>query len=93
MKNLATYLAHFHLTGFGWYWVVWFVFGFGVPEAYGLLRNTQDTLSWQFWGLERINFQHPFDFSDWTWEHYLIGVMLLAGFVWLFFHLVDGIWR
>ncbi len=93
MKHLATYLAHFHVTGWGWYWLIWFFAGFGVPEAYGLLRNTQDTLSWQFWGIEHIDFAHPFDFAEWTWEHYLIGVVLLIGMTWLFWHLVVGIWR
>jgi hypothetical protein len=82
-----------HITGFGWYWLAWFFLGFGIPEAYGLIRNAADTLSEQFWHLERANLAHPFDFSDWTWLHYLIGVMLLVGFGWLLGHLVLGIWR
>lgn len=82
-----------HITGWGWYWIFWFFLGFGIPEAYGLLRNTLDTLSWQFWGLEKINFGHPLDFADWSWLHYLIGIMLLIGLAWLFGHLVLGIWR
>jgi hypothetical protein len=86
--------AHkFHLTGFGLYWIIWFFAGFGIPEAYGLIANTQDTLSWQFWGLEDVNFASPWDFSDWTWLHFLIGGMLAAGLVWLLFHLAVGIWR
>lgn len=91
--KLTEFLAHFHLTGFGWYWLLWAVAGFGLPEAYGLLYDTQDTLSWQIWGMEHINFGHPFDFSDWTWEHYLFGVIFALGLTWLLGHLVLGIWK
>jgi hypothetical protein len=82
-----------HITPFGWYWLIWGFLGFGLPEAYGLIYNVKDTLSDQVWGLEHINFGHPFDFADWTWLHYLIGCMLLIGFTWLLGHLVWGIWR
>jgi hypothetical protein len=83
-----------HITGWGYYWLFWAFLGFGLPEAYGLVFNTKDTLSWQFWGaLEHLNFGHPYDFSDWTWLHYLLGICLLIGMVWLFGHLVFGIWR
>lgn len=97
LKALAvayTAAAHkFHLTGFGLYWMIWFFGGFGLPEAYGLIVNTQDTLSWQFWGLEQINFADPWDFSDWTWLHFLLGGMLVGGLFWLAGHLILGIWR
>lgn len=90
---LLEYVKHFRITGFGWYWIAWFFLGFGGPEAYGLIYNVQDTLSWQFWGLEHIDFQHPFDFAEWTWVHFLIGGMLVAGLLWLLGHLVLGIWH
>lgn len=93
MKHLATYLAHFHITGFGWYWLAWAVLGFGIPETYGLLKNTQDTLSWQIWGLEHVDFVHPFDFAEWTPVHYLIGIVFAVGLIWLLLHLVLGIIR
>lgn len=93
MKNLGEYLAHFQVTGWGWYWIVWFAAGFGLPEAYGLVFNTQDTLSWQWWGLEQIDFKHPLDFAQWTPGHWIIGVLLLAFVTWLGGHLVFGIWK
>lgn len=93
MKHLATYLAHFHVTGWGWYWIAWAVLGFGIPETYGLLRNAQDTLSWQWWGIERIDFGHPFDFAGWTPAHWAIAVVFFAFVVWLAGHIVLGIWR
>lgn len=31
---------------FGWYWIVWLVIGFGIPEAIALARRAEgDTLS------------------------------------------------
>jgi len=81
------------ITGWGWYWIIWAVVGFGIPETYGLIKNAKDTLSWQFWGLEHINFPHPFDFADWTPIHWFIGLVLLAFVIWLGGHLVFGIWR
>jgi hypothetical protein len=82
-----------HITGWGWYWIAWAIGGFGLPETYGLIYNAKDTLSRQFWGVEHLDFGDPLDFADWTWLHYLIGIVLLAGFIWLIGHLVFGIWR
>lgn len=82
-----------HITGFGYYWLAWAFLGFGLPEAYGLLKNAQDTLSWQVWGLEKLNFGHPFDFADWTPLHLAIGIFFLLGLLWLFLHLSFGILR
>jgi hypothetical protein len=93
VKDLGTYLAHFHLTGWGWYWLIWAVIGFGVPEAYGLARNVQDTLSWQFWGMEHIDFRHPFDFAEWTPAHWVIACVFNAFVIWLDGHIAWGIWH
>lgn len=82
-----------HITPFGWYWLIWAFLGFGLPEAYGLIWNKKDTLSWQIWGLEKMTFGHPFDFSDWTWLHYTIGIFFLIGLSWLFLHLTFGLLR
>lgn len=90
---LLEYVKHFQITGWGWYWITWFFGGFGIAEGYGLIFNTQDTLSWQFWGLEQLNFADPFDFADWTAVHWAIGVILLLGFLWLLLHLTFGILR
>lgn len=81
------------ITPFGWYWIVWVVLGFGIPETYGILRNVKDTLSWQFWGLEHLDFGHPFDFAEWTPVHYTVGIVLLIFFLWLFIHLTFGLVR
>ena len=93
MKNLGEYLAHFQVTGAGWYWITWFFGGFGIYEGWGLIFNTQDTLSWQFWGLEQINFADPMNFANWTPVHWVIALMIFGLLFWLSFHLVFGIWR
>lgn len=82
------------LTPWGYYWVfVWFIGGFGIPEAYGLLFNAKDTLSDNWWAFESVDVHHPFDFAEWTPLHYLLGVMMAVGLVWLMGHLIFGIWR
>lgn len=91
--SLLEFVRHFRVTGWGWYWIAWFFGGFGIAETIGLVKNTQDTLSWQFWGLESINFTHPLDFADWTPFHWAIALILLTFVVWLGGHLVFGIWR
>ena len=93
MAPLVEYVKHFQVTGWGWYWITWFAAGFGAPEAYGLLRNTQDTLSWQIWGLEQVNFKDPFDFAGWTLVHWAMGVILLGFTTWLGLHMIFGILR
>lgn len=93
MTPLVEYVKHFQVTGWGWWWITWFFGGFGLPEAYGLLRNTQDTLSWQIWGLEQVNFKDPFDFAGWTLVHWVMGVILLGFVVWLGLHMIFGIIR
>ena len=80
-------------TAFGWYWVAWIFIGFGVPEAYWLVRNHLNTLSDQFWGLEHLDLGHPFDFAEWTPLHYILGVVLITFFLWLFLHLTFGLIR
>jgi hypothetical protein len=91
--SLLEFVKHFRITGIGWYWVIWFFGGFGVMELWGLIFNTQDTLSWQFWGLEQIDFRHPFDFAEWTPVHWVFGIVLLTFCLWLAAHLIFGIWR
>lgn len=78
------------ITAFGWYWIAWVVLGFGIPEAYGIIKNVKDTLSFQFWGLEHLDFNHPLDFAEWTPFHWFIGIILLGFVAWLFVHLVFG---
>jgi hypothetical protein len=81
------------VSGWGWYWLAWFILGFGGPEAYWLAVNARNTLSDQFWGIEKISLANPFDFADWTWLHYTLASIFAAGLTWLFFHLIFGMWR
>jgi hypothetical protein len=82
-----------HITGWGWYWLTWMFVGFLAPELYAVFTNSYNTLSWQFWGLEKINFAHPFDFADWNWLHYTMGSLVLIFVVWLGGHIIFGIWH
>lgn len=84
-----------HITGWGWYWIVWIFAGFLVPELYAVFTNIKNTLSWQVWGIENFNpnLGHPFDFADWTWTHWTIGSMVLVFCVWLFIHMAFGLVR
>lgn len=76
-----------HMTGWGWYWLIWIVLGFGVPETIALFRNRDNTLSdtvWQWFGVtDGVPFWH------WTFLHFV----LLLFMVWLFGHFVFGLWR
>jgi len=74
-----------HVTGWGIFWLAWMLTGTGV-ELYWVAVNTANTLSRQVWGLERIDFAHPLYFSDWTWLHWLIAVVLWLFFGWLSLH-------
>jgi hypothetical protein len=81
------------ITRWGWYWLLWFVLGFGIPEFWWLAVNARNTLSDNFWGAEDLNFAHPFDFADWTWLHFTLGGVFAIGLAWLFFHLIFGMFR
>lgn len=64
-----------------WYWVVWLVVFFGVPEAVALITGHPEyTLSDTVWDLEGKGL---------TINRYLIACLL----VWLFVHLVFGGFR
>jgi hypothetical protein len=81
-----------HITGWGWYWVSWIFVGFLAPELYWVFVNAKNTLSDKFWGFEGMDTKHPFDFAEWLPVHYAIGIVLLALFFWLLFHLIFGLW-
>jgi hypothetical protein len=81
------------LTPFGYYWLVWGILGFALPEFYWLAVNTKNTLSREWWALEQLDFGHPFDFAEWTPLHYVLGIIMLLFNVWLFLHLIFGILR
>jgi hypothetical protein len=63
------------------YWLVWLVVGFGVPEAVALVRRRTDwTLSGQVWELEGTGAS-------------ITRFVVAAVLVWLFGHMVFGLWR
>jgi hypothetical protein len=78
-----------HVTGWGWFWLAWVFSALGV-ELYWLAVNAANTLSRQIWGIEKLNFAHPLDFSQWTWLHWLIAITLWGGFAWLSVHFPFG---
>jgi hypothetical protein len=92
-NTLLEFIKNFRVTGAGWYWIIWFFGGFGIYEGWGLLFNAQDTLSWQFWGLEQIDFADPMNFALWTPAHWAIAAVITVFVIWLGAHLVFGIWR
>lgn len=77
-------------TLFGLYWLGWFA-AFLIPEIYWIIVNARNTLSDNWWAVEGIDTHHPFDFATWTPAHYVIGVVLLVFVVWLFLHLIFGL--
>ena len=78
------------LSQWGAYWACLIVFGALIPEVYGLVFRPAATLSRQTWALERLNFGHPLDFSDWTAVHWTVAVVLWIMFAWLSVHLPMG---
>lgn len=81
------------MTGWGVYWLAWFTIGFGIPEAVALVRNVKDTLSYQIWGLEHINFSDPLNFANWTPVHWILAILLFGFTIWLGVHMIFGVWR
>lgn len=79
-------------TAWGWFWLAWALAGLAV-ELYWLAANSANTLSRQVWGLEGADLAHPFDFSEWTPLHWIIGISLLIAFLWLGLHLAFGVLR
>jgi hypothetical protein len=78
-----------HVTAWGYFWLAWMLTALGV-ELYWLFVNAANTLSRQIWGVEMLDLSHPLDFSDWTWLHILITVVLWGFFAWLSVHFPFG---
>ena len=72
------------------YWSLLILVGFGVPEAYGLIKGNRGTLSEYVWWLIRVNpGQSVGPLTTWTFAHLaFLGLML-----WLDGHFILGIWR
>lgn len=71
-----------------WYWLVWLLIGFGVPEGIALAtKHYGNTLSDTVWKWCSVT---PGDtFTHWTFLHVLLAMLML----WLAVHLVLGIWK
>ena len=68
-------------NGWSWYWLIWLVIGFGVPEFWSLAkRRAMNTLSYQVWHLEGTGA---------TFWRYFVGAFL----VWLLLHMVFETFR
>lgn len=76
-------------TVFGWYWLAWFI-AFLIPEIYWIFVNAKNTLSDNFWAIEHMDKHHPFNFAEWTPLHWTFGIILLVFTIWLFWHLIFG---
>lgn len=75
------------MNGWAWYWLGWVVIGFGLPETIAIARDPDDTLSdtvWRWFGVRE-------GMPIWQWN--ILHIALLAFMVWLFGHMVFGIWR
>lgn len=75
------------MTAWRWYWLLWLLAGFVVPETIALVRNPKNTLSYAVWTWFGVKEGVPL--SHWTFLH----VALLLFMIWLFCHFVFGIWR
>ncbi|HEY2088589.1 MAG TPA: hypothetical protein VGH54_21540 [Mycobacterium sp.] len=72
-----------------WYWAVWFLIGFGVPEGIAMVRrHYQDTLSWTVW--RWCDIVPGNTFGQFTFLRYLLIVGLLFAFLHLGFGLLRG---
>lgn len=73
------------------YYLAWLLM-FLAPELYWVFENSKNTLSWQVWGLERLNFSEPY-FNHWTDVHWLMASVVWLLFLWLSVHLPFGLVR
>jgi hypothetical protein len=70
------------------YWILWLVVGFGVPECVALARHKyNNTLSECVWRWCQVTPGNTL--AHWTALHVFVALLML----WLFFHIVFGIWR
>ena len=70
-----------------WYWLLWIIVGFTVPETAALVTNPRNTLSDTVWAWFDVKTGMPI----WQWN--VLHVTLLMFMVWLFGHMVFRIWR
>lgn len=71
-----------------WYWFLWLAVGFGIPEGIAIARHrTEDTLSGTVW--HWCDVAPGNTLAHWSALHLFLAFILL----WLFLHLVFGIFR
>lgn len=75
------------MSGWSWYWLLWIVVGFAVPETIALVRNPKDTLSDTVWSWFNVKTGMPI----WQWN--VLHVALLGFLIWLLGHMAFRIWR
>lgn len=75
------------MTGWQWYWLLWLVVGFAVPETIALIQKPENTLSYTVWDWFGVKAGVPI--SHWTLLHFLLLLLL----IWLIGHFAFGIWR
>lgn len=85
---LAPTTLHWNWMSFYWI-VVWFGVLFLGPELFWLWKNPKNTLSYQVWHLEGLDFQHLFSVNNWSFGHYVVFAMM----VWLTLHFAFGLFR
>ena len=89
----AAWLALGGLSDWGAYWLAWIFAGFLIPELYGLITNTADTLSRNTWAAEHLDFGHPFDFAEWSPLHWAVAIVVWGLAIWLSGHLPFAVWK
>lgn len=83
---------HTKVNWFGLYWLAWILM-FLVPELWWVFKNSANTLSEEYWGLEQLNLSHPFEVWNWTWQHWVLAFLVWFLFGWLSIHLPFGLAR
>lgn len=76
------------ITSWGDYWLAWMIAGFLLPELYTIIWKVRlGPLSDNVWHWESLSFAHPFDMAIWTWQHWLLAILVWSLFAWLSVHL------
>lgn len=69
-----------------WYWALWLIVGFGVPEGIALAtRHYENTLSETVWRWAAVTPGQPL----WKWT--ALHLFIALGLLWLWFH-IDLKW-
>lgn len=85
----AAAVAYRSVTAWGWYWLFVLVLILG-PELYWVFVKSQNTISDNIWAIERLDWNHPFEFATWTPVHWIIAVVIWGLFAWLSLHIPFG---